>query len=69
MRFLLLFSITLLIVLTFCWLLIFCRRRTDRSKHGLPSTACHQGGSSTCSCQQQAVLSPYPALKSKPRSG
>jgi apolipoprotein N-acyltransferase len=47
-QFISLFLITFAVLLAFAWLFIFCRRRLNRTRHGLTGM-CHQSGGAMCS--------------------
>lgn len=54
MQFLVLFAITAVAMTAFAWLLIICRRRLNRTRHGL-SGMCHRSGETICSSCRQAM--------------
>lgn len=52
-NFLVLFILSFCAITGFAWLLIFCRRRVNRTRHGL-SGMCHTSGGTMCSsCSEQ----------------
>jgi len=41
------FAITFICIMSFAWLLIYCRRRSARTRHGLTGM-CHSTGGTMC---------------------
>jgi len=67
-QFLLLFSLTICAFLGFAWLLIFCRRRLRRSRHGLTGM-CHDTGGTMCpSCRQPTGNTPCKPGETSPET-